>query len=188
LLLDEDLKLEEDFEVQEHINNLPNRNKHNYESRNIEGDEEFDIPDSMRDDTIPDHLKRGSHHSNTKNPRRPPHRDPRHEAIMRSNKIPQDNIYDGPGHIPQDFSVPQATSSAPTEEEKQRMELIRQVEIILELISLLLFSVFLLNYLFGKIQSYNVLERWNSSTKDYFIKNYAHVGFSEEPQYNMPFM
>lgn len=146
----------------------------------------------MNIDSIPDHLKRGPYHSNTKNTRRPPHMDPRHEGMMMSsNRYPHDHL-DGPGHIPRDFSTPpqgQPTeNSAPTEEEKQRMNLIRQIELILELISLLIFSVFLLNYLFGKIQSYNVLERWNSATKDFFVKNYAHVGFSEEPQYDMPFM
>jgi hypothetical protein len=112
--------------------------------------------------------------------------------MMTSNRVPNDHLYDGPGHIPHDFSVPPqgqpGASSGPTEEEKERMNLIRQIELILELVSLLLFSVFLLNYLFGKIQSYNVLERWNSTTKDFFVKNYAHVGFSEETQYDMPFM
>ena len=63
-----------------------------------------------------------------------------------------------------------------------------EILLALELISFIVFFLFCLNYFFGKMQNYNILESWNKNTKDFFVDNYAHVGFSKETQYDLPFL
>jgi hypothetical protein len=69
-----------------------------------------------------------------------------------------------------------------------RFKLPHEVEKLLEIGAFLLFTLYLVNYLYGKVQNINILETWNEQTKDFFTENYAHIGFSKSTQAEMPFM
>lgn len=69
-----------------------------------------------------------------------------------------------------------------------RFKLPYEVEKILELLSFLLLSAYLANFIYGKLQNMNMIETWNERTRELFESEYSHVGFSNNPLQKTPFM
>ena len=77
------------------------------------------------------------------------------------------------------------------ENEKQILEnskLSDEIEKLLEISGFFLFALYIINFMLGKFQNFNSLDKWNENTKDLYHSEYSHVGFSKEGEELMPFM
>lgn len=200
---EEDLKLDDEFIIEEESNKITQDPKqHHKKIPNIkpiiDEDDEFDIPVDLDESKIPDHLKINPAFKNMNN-KHHPSPPPRNEA--QHHQPPPNHSFQSrpPGNndIPDDFDFPhqaQTDQQHKNEDETnnptntKKFELSYEIEMMIEFISVVLFLIFLLNFMLGKVQTFNILEKWNKDTKEFFVNNYAHVGFSEESQYELAFM
>lgn len=194
LVVGNEYALDEDLEIHDHENNIHyNRNddfdNNNKKKTNIPANEEFEFSNEQEymefETQRLNNRKMGSNSKYTNNSKNTAGNRPPHMSKMANTKgTEQDTIID----------PNQALNPNGNEENKDKnlffVEKIftPEVLLVLEFTSFILFFLFCLNYFFGKMQNYNILENWNKNTKDFFIENYAHVGFNKETQYDLPFL
>lgn len=194
LVVGNEYALDEDLEIHDHENNIKyDRNddfdNNNKKKVNIPANEEFEFSNEQEymeyEAQRLNNRKMGTNSKYTNNSKHTTGSRPPHMSKMTNTKgTEQDTIID----------PNQALNPNGNEENKDKnlffIEKIftPEVLLVLEFVSFITFFLFCLNYFFGKMQNYNILENWNKNTKDFFIENYAHVGFNKETQYDLPFL